>query len=233
MSLHRTVSFLTAKAMRNPLKRTAGTPRHRVSRRPPSRSWNGVPTLPPLLLADGSGPAAQQTSVRLCWDETAFYVRFDCEDRDAWGTHQRRDDPVYEEEAVEVFLAPGSEDPAWYFEFEVSPLGVLFDARIHNPTSRRADLVADVAWDCPGVQWEAGRSTERQDWWAILVLPWAGIAPGGNPPRVWRANFYRIERPRDGSPEFSCWSPTLTSPADFHKPARFGVLELVETSSSR
>jgi hypothetical protein len=122
---------------------------------------------------------------------------------------------------VEVFLAPGVEDPVRYVEIEVSPPGVLFDAAIHNPTGLRADLTADLAWDCPGIRWQVGRGTERQDWWAELSIPWE--AP---PPRLWRANFYRVERPRDGAPEFTCWSPTLTSPADFHKPARFGLLEL-------
>jgi hypothetical protein len=188
-------------------------------------SWQDVPALAPFTLADGSGRARQQTRVRLCGDETALQVRFDCEDRDAWGTYERRDDPIYEEEAVEVFLSAGEEDPARYFEFEVSPLGVLFDARIHNPTSRRADMTADPSWDCPGLRWSVGRGAAGQDWWTILSIPWRGISPPGNPPRIWRANFYRIERPRDGEPEFSCWSPTLTRPADFHRPARFGFLE--------
>ena len=65
-----------------------------------------------------------------------------------------------------------------------------------------------------------GTGTERQDWWAELSIPWE------KPSKIWRANFYRVERPRDGAPEFTCWSPTLTNPADFHKPARFGLLEL-------
>jgi len=196
--------------------------------------WEDVPPLTPFTLADGSGPAMQQTKVRLCRDEEALHVRFDCEDRDAWGTYGRRDDPIYEEEAVEVFLAPGENDPTRYFEFEVSPLGVLFDARIHNPTSLRADMEAAPSWDCPGLRWAAGRGTVRQDWWAILSIPWAAIRPIRPPedlPRIWRANFYRIERPRGGEPEFSCWSPTLTRPADFHRPARFGFLELSAASS--
>jgi hypothetical protein len=50
--------------------------------------------------------------------------------------------------------------------------------------------------------------------------------PASPPPRRWRANFYRIERPRGGRPELSCWSPTFTDPPDFHRPERFGVLEL-------
>jgi len=169
--------------------------------------------------------------VRLCWDEAALHVRFDCEDRDAWGTYRQRDDPIYEEEAVEVFLAPGEGDPARYFELEVSPLGVLFDARIHNPTSRRADMTTDTTWDCPGLRWAAGSGAVRQDWWVVLSIPWPSVAPPGELPRIWRANFYRIERPRDGEPEFSCWSPTFTRPADFHQPSRFGFLELGASSN--
>lgn len=187
--------------------------------------WTEVPHFSLDHLADGAGPPAQSTRVRLCRDGQALYVRFDCADRDAWGTYERRDDPIYKEEAVEVFLAPGGEDPARYYEFEVSPRGVLFDAAVHNPTSQRADMVADPSWDCPGLRWQAGTGDAAQDWWAALAIPWSAVSPDPRP-QAWRANFYRIERPRDGAPEFSCWSPTLTSPADFHKPARFGVLEL-------
>ncbi len=186
--------------------------------------WSEVPHFALDHLADGTGPPAQPTRVRLCRDEQALYVRFDCADRDAWGTYERRDDPIYKEEAVELFLAPGEDDPARYYEFEVSPHGVLFDAAVHNPTSQRADMTADPSWDCPGLRWQAGAGAAAQDWWAALAIPWSALGP--DRPEVWRANFYRIERPRDGAPEFSCWSPTLTSPADFHKPARFGVLEL-------
>jgi hypothetical protein len=209
-------------------------PGHPVPRRPASWdpadpgtwNWDAIPSLPPFQLADGSGPAAQQTRARLCWDDLALYVRFDCEDRDTWGTYRRRNDPIYQEEAVEVFLAPGDADPVHYFEFEVSPLGTLFDATIHNPTSRRPDLTGDPSWDCPGLRWGVGTGEIRQDWSAWLAIPWRGLWPAGDPPRIWRANFYRIERPRDGEPEFSGWSPTWTAPADFHKPACFGLLEL-------
>lgn len=194
---------------------------------PLSPGWNEVPSLPPFMLADGSGPAVQQTKLRVAWDEQALYARYDCEDRDAWGNYRRRDDPIWQEEAVELFIAPGLEDPAVYFEFEVSPLGVFWDGIIHNPLSRREEMVSDPSWDCPGAGWAAGPGEGRQDWWALFVIPWSCIHPAGEDlPRLWRANFYRIERPRDGEAEFSAWSPTLNRPADFHTPARFGVLEL-------
>ena len=191
--------------------------------------WDNVPVLPPFILADDSGPAEQQTVTRVCYDTRALYLRFDCDDRDIWGTHTQRDQPIYNEEVVEVFLAPGEADPVHYYEFEISPNGVLFDAKIYNPTSERADMVVDANWNCNDIRWQAQRNDAEGHWWAILILPWEGVAPPGNLPSTWRANFYRIERPRDAEPEFGCWSPTMTEPADFHKPAALGILILAET----
>lgn len=188
--------------------------------------WTGVPKLPAFTLADGSGPAGQQTVARVCYDAQALYVRFDCDDSDIWGTYTQRDQPIYDEEVVEVFLGAGEADLIRYYEFEVSPNGVLLDAGIYNPASRRAELEVDVSWDCPGLRWHTVRNDTAKQWWAVLVIPWAAVAPPGDLPRLWRANFYRIERPRDAEPEFSCWSPTMTDPADFHKPAYFGLVEL-------
>jgi hypothetical protein len=207
--------------------------------------WDRAAAAGPLILADGSAAAAQATAVRVAWNEAGLWVRFECADRDAWGTYGRRNDPIYREEAVEVFLAPGQADPRGYWELEVSPLGTLFAARIHNPTGRRADLVADTSWPARGLAWHAAAAGRGEDWWAALAIPWGAFAVtgavatgtgggwdgGATPPRLWRANFYRIERPRDGPAELSCWSPTLTEPPDFHRPARFGTLELAAQSA--
>lgn len=187
--------------------------------------WDG-PALPDFVCADGSGPTRQQTVVRVCADAQALYVRFDCDDRDIWGTYERRDDPIYDQEAVELFISPGSATPERYYEFEVSPKGVLLDAAIFNPTSLRADIEVDLSWNCPGIHYEVGRDDKAGHWWAILIIHWSSMISGSDMPATWRANFYRIERPRDEEPEFSCWSPTLTEPADFHKPAYFGTLHL-------
>ena len=188
--------------------------------------WEDVLALSPFNLADGSGSATQQTITRVCYDAQALYLRYDCDDRDIWGTYTERDEPIYDEEVVEIFIGPGEADLVHYFEFQVSPNGALLDARIYNPTSQRAELEIDVSWNCPGIRWQARRNDSANQWWGVVVIPWAGIAPPGDLPLVWRANFYRIERPRGAAPEFSCWSPTMTEPADFHKPAYFGVLEL-------
>ncbi len=188
--------------------------------------WMALPAITPFILADGSGPAIQQTVVRPGYDADVLYVRFDCEDRDIWGTYRERDDPIYDEEAVELFISPGKETPIDYFEFEISPNGVFFDARISNPDERRATLRIDTAWNADA-RWWVRREDAAGRWTAILALPWRCLT--SEPlPSLWRANFFRIERPRNGAPEFSCWSPTFTSPADFHKPSCFGYLLLAE-----
>lgn len=187
-------------------------------------AWRALDAITPLILADGSAPAIQQTRVRMCCDERALYVRFDCDDRDIWGTLTQRDEAIYNEEVVEIFIGIGAEQPVNYFEFQVSPNGVLFDATIYNPTSTRDNLKWDETWLCPGIQWMAQRDDAKNSWWGAFAIPWASISDG-KIPQVCRANFYRIERPRDAAVEYSCWSPTLTEPADFHKPARFGFLE--------
>ncbi|MDY7092654.1 MAG: carbohydrate-binding family 9-like protein [Acidobacteriota bacterium] len=215
-------------------------------------AWSSVAAVE-LTLSDGSGAPRQATRVQACWDAEALYVRFVCADQDAWSHFTRRDDSLWEQEAVEVFLAPGAAAPQRYFEFQVSPRGVLFDAVVDNPNLDRSDLVTDPSWNCPGIRWAAGplpvspgSSAEAaqgtssdegpsEDWWAGLLLPWRGLLPDPRPPTELRANFYRIERPRPERfsqrpslpEEFSAWSPTNLSPPDFHRPARFGLLRLV------
>jgi hypothetical protein len=187
--------------------------------------WNSLPALSPFILSDSSREAWQQTSVRLCCSTQIFYVRFDCQDRDIWGNYTRRDDPIYTEEAVEIFIAPTDQIPIDYYEFEVSPNGVLFDAKIHNPDGRNnARMTGDPAWDCFGIEWYAGREDAQGHWWAILAIPWQSLSAEIDLPKTWRANFHRIERPHDEAAEFSCWSPVLTPVPDFHRPTQFGFL---------
>lgn len=188
--------------------------------------WTQAVTLPPLLVADGSGPALQQTVTRVCYHSQALFVRFDCDDNDIWGTYTQRDDPIYDEEVVEVFLAPGEATPVDYYEFEVSPNGVLLEVLAHNPTGERTDMRLDFTWDCVGLRYVAQRDDAQHQWRAVFAFPWVAVGARDSLPTFWRANFYRIERPHNAIPEFSCWSPTMSTPADFHRPSYFGYLQL-------
>lgn len=187
-------------------------------------TWGAL--LPPFRTMGGD-LARWSTGTRVAWDGDHLHVEFRCEDHDAWGTWLERDAPLWQEEVVEIFLAAGESDPQLYYEIEVSPLCALFDARVTNPLGTRQEMVVDTGWNCAGLVWSVASLHHRQDWRARLAIPWSGLGLRVAP-RALRANFFRIERPRGGEDEFSGWSPTLTSPPDFHRPARFGLLRLIE-----
>lgn len=181
--------------------------------------------LGPFVRAEDGGRPKWGTRAGLAWEEDRLVVRFECEDADAWGELAVRDAPLWTEEVVELFVAPGEADPRRYFELELSPKGVVFDAIVNSPHGDRRDLAVDSSWDCPGLRSSVESIGRGQTWRAEISIPWASL--GAPPPPRWRLNLYRIERPRDGEPpEYSAWSPTLVRPADFHLPARFGHLEL-------
>lgn len=182
-----------------------------------------------LVRAEDGGAVRWPTRVRLGWRADRLRVRFDCADEDAWGTLTRRDSPLWTEEVVELFLAPGDAPPRRYFELELAPTGIVFDARVESPRGDRLGMTVDPEWNCSGLETRVERTGAGSDWAATLSIPWRACCGGGPLPRRWRLNLYRIERPRfpGALPEHSAWSPTLVSPADFHRPARFGHLELL------
>jgi hypothetical protein len=198
-------------------------PVHDVPRLSPT---DRLVALPALRLTDARTGAAPRlaTAVRVGLRGEALCVRFDGRDEGTVATHTARDAPLWEEDVFEVFLAP--EEPARvYYEFEVNPLGAIFDARVESPALSRADMRADSGWNCPG--FEAAVRRRGGSWSARLRIP-LGPLCGGRAPREWRANFYRIDRGTTDA--FSAWSPTGADPPDFHVPQRFGLLRLPVTN---
>jgi hypothetical protein len=196
-------------------------------------AWSRAETVP-LVMTEDAGEPRLATEARLCWDERALYVAFSCKDSDIWGTLTERDQPLYEEEVVEVFLCPTG-DLRHYFEFEVSPRNVLFDATIFSPEGDRRSMLVQTEWNAPGLESAvrvAGTLDRRDDvdlgWIAEIAIPFADLGLPGPPlpGDRWRINLYRIER--SAIEEFTAWSPTLRVPPDFHVPDRFGTLEFTE-----
>jgi hypothetical protein len=167
------------------------------------------------------------TSVAAWFDDTFLSILFSCSDDHVIATHVRHDAPLYEEDVLEVFLAPG-ENHRVYFEIEVNPLGALFDARVESPDGVRWTMRVDRGWTCEGLHAAARRVTESdglQTVDTIMRIPFAGLerdTPEDG--ETWRANFFRIDRHPTHGDEFSAWQPTLRVPPDFHVVDAFGIL---------
>jgi len=176
--------------------------------------------LEPVFLKDTvtGQPPVQPTILKTAWSKAALHVLFESADTEAWGTLTRHDDPLYNEEVVEVFLDPVG-DLESYFEIEVSPLNVVCDLVLRRT---RSGYQKEFGWDCEGLQ-TCVEKTETS-WTAELTIPFSSIC--AEAPVVgsrWRANFFRIDRPRKTLAELSAWSPT--GMRRFHVQQRFGILE--------
>jgi hypothetical protein len=181
---------------------------------------------------DGEAPRLL-TTMAAYYDDTQLTLVFICDDDHIVSTHMVHDAPLYEEDVVEAFLAP--EHLEEYLELEVSPRGTTLDARLQSPDGVRATMKTELDWTCEGltaatvIDYENGTPIELH---VVLRIPFAAL--GRSAPRdgeTWRANFFRIDRhPAEGD-EFSAWSPTMKTPADFHVAAAFGTLRFVDGSA--
>ena len=169
-----------------------------------------------VYLADNvSGrPPVWGTEVRVGRHHEELLVLFICQDPDPSATFTQRDDPLWEEDVVEVFIDPFG-DLDCYFEFEINPLNTVLDVFIRR---LRGGLRKDFSWNCEGLRTATGLLA--YGWVAGLAIPFKGL--GECNLSRWRINFCRIERPKDQPRELSAWSPTLAG--TFHLPERFGTL---------
>lgn len=168
------------------------------------------------------GAPLQPTRFKIGWNPAELRVLFHASDAAPNATMTRRDAPLYEEEVVEVFLDTVG-DLGGYYEIEVNPLNAVLDLVLRR---NRSGYRKNFAWRCEGLV-TAVRIDPGISWTSELSIPMSSIV--SEPPKpgdIWRANFYRIDRPVDGPVEYSAWS--ATGRPQFHVPARFGAIEFGE-----
>ena len=167
-----------------------------------------------------------RTVARLLYDDEHLYVSFDCEDPDVWGTLMKRDDPIYNEEVVEIFIDANG-DGRTYNEIEVSPNNTVFDA--YFPARRQG---MDTGWDsgvksAVRVRGTLNDPSDRDEGWTVeMAIPIRRLAEVPHlPPRPgdrWRFNLYRLEHIERKRVEGQAFSPLYLG--DFHHLPRFGWL---------
>lgn len=85
-------------------------------------AWSGVHRFneKPLL-------ANPKTTWKIAWDDQYLYFAFDCEDSDIIAPLRKRDDPVYNDDCVEMFILPDFRFRT-YWEVVIAPGGSIFDS---------------------------------------------------------------------------------------------------------
>ncbi len=184
-------------------------------------TWDGA--TPVTFDTDWSGAKTPvRTIVRFAWTKRALYMFWEL---DGAGVNVDASRPVktersklYEEDCVELFLAPDPAERTKYVELEVGPLGHFLDVSVD-----KANKKSDVGWSSQAeIATQVDRDGKRVTIEVAIRSPDVvkALVPGARLP----LGLYRME---GKSPRlFLAWSPTKTPKPDFHVPEAFGTLVL-------
>jgi len=111
--------------------------------------WTRAMVITDYLIPISKQPARDQTQMRMLWDDEHLYVHFVAYDRDLRGTFTGKTDPIWTEDAVEVFFQPDPQDVDPYAPepplplppFDVDPGPALFNPSFMVIPLKDPDLV--------------------------------------------------------------------------------------------
>ena len=178
-----------------------------------TRRWSGEPA-----------PPSQHCEVRMLWSDQALLVRYVCRQPlppliQENALVDRKTIGLWDTDVCEIFVAPASEAPNRYYEFEAAPNGAWVDLGITiRPEERETD------WD-----FRSGMTTATHMSGDILTvvikIPWSDKVPKPKFGDEWRTNLFRCVG--TGNERYLAWQPTYTPEPYFHVPEVFGRLSFV------
>jgi hypothetical protein len=168
-------------------------------------------------------PTGIATTARFLWSQGTLYGLWELEgaglnvDQGRPIAVERKD--LYEEDCVEIMLAPNPAEPWRFYEVELGPLGHFYDLEIDRRGRRRENP-----------DWSAGltvaathdAATRRVIIEAAMAAP--EIAALLRPGATVTVGLHRVEgqKPRT----YLSWRPGRGPRPDFHAPETFGVLAI-------
>jgi hypothetical protein len=180
-------------------------------------------------------PAEQAAEAKILYDDKNLYVAFDVKDTDIFAQMKNRDDTLWKEDCVELFIDWSGKGKN-YVEIQVSPLGTIFDSflpeyRKHWKDKKEYDYDSGTIAKVKVDGTVANRKDADKGWIVEMAVPLHKLkGPAAEGPKlppqvgdVWRINLFRVDHPGQPPREVgSAWSPPLAP--DYHTLAKFGEL---------
>lgn len=171
----------------------------------------------------------QGTVARMLWDSENLYISYVCDDPYLDAQVTEHDGPVYKEDAVEVFAAPG-EDIRSYFGYEMNINAALLDYMAFGGGEEWTEKIRP-AWQSEGVRIATthdgtlnDHADTDQGWSLEVAIPFANFRHLGGrvppqPGEMWRLN---LNRTAGHQGKYSLWSDTHVAKPAFHHAVYFG-----------
>ena len=195
------------------------------------KSWESAPPIEFVFPWDFQTGAKQKTIAKLLWDDNYLYVGYDCEDTDIVAQHTERDDPTYQDDAVEIFLNPKPSQTGVYFGLEMNVRAVLYDYLMSDAR------YAFKRFNLQGVQLATYirgtlnlRGDQDKGWSLEVAIPWINfeeLSQRPVPGDIWTAALNRWDGVEPNR-RLSMWVDPHQSQPNPHVPARFGQLVFVQ-----
>ncbi|KAF5137268.1 Extracellular protein [Metarhizium anisopliae] len=177
-----------------------------------------------------------RTQVDLCYNDTHLDIKFTARDEVNFyfNSSQGTNADIWEYEVMEAFIYKGTDNPQTYFEFEVNPNNVTYQAFVYNPSKVRADgapfdhfFVSDPPAD--GFSAVTKLDKPNQLWVSDVKIPLGlfNVDKGQAKGTQWRMNFFRTVVSPQTYPdqELGAWS--VPNKASFHITPYFGYVKFV------
>jgi hypothetical protein len=184
-----------------------------------------------------------RTRAKIAWDEANLYVAAEMAEPRVWATMTCRDEPLYKEQAFELFLDPGG-DGLDYLELELNPLNTVCDLVMDKPYLKKGK--ADEAMNVSGlrtavnVHGTIGDVSDVDKGWSVEVaIPWdslKALGRDGSAPREgerWRVNLARMRRDAPDVKEpmpRGLWTWASQGAMNMHLPERWGSVTFSATT---
>lgn len=144
-------------------------------------AWKKAPAYSGFFVLGTKRPAPQRTEARVGFDGRTLLFFVKCFDRKIVAQRRPHDGRVWEDDSVEVFLAPS---PNWYVQFIINAEGSTYEG-----------LGTDSKWGCA---WRACVSRFEGGWLAEMAVPLEELPLDASCLGTWKVNVCRNDPPDGG-----------------------------------
>ncbi len=193
---------------------------------PRSAFWRGAMPVDLDVDVNGKPLPKYRSEVRSRWTKDGLYLLYACPYEELYlkpgPDTVAETNELWKWDVAELFIGSNFQNIRRYKEFEVSPQGEWIDLDIDLALPHHE---AGWTWNS-GFQVAARIDSKAKVWYGAMRIPFAALdqrtTATGN---VFRANLFRSQGPPGRQLSIAWKAPMSTT---FHKPERFGRLELVK-----